>query len=74
MDPGTRRSSMNSEASFDYSPHFKKFNPKLRTEVHTDASNDGTSGMLLQFEDDVKHVVAYFSRQTTSLESCYHSY
>jgi hypothetical protein len=52
----------------------KVFNPDLTTEVHTDASKDGIAGMLLQVENKQKHVVVYFSCQTTTLESRYHSY
>lgn len=51
------------------------FDPNLETEVHTDASQIGLGGMLLQIDHDKnKHVVAYYSRQTSSFERKYHSY
>ncbi len=47
----------------------------LYTEVHTDASAIGLGGVLLQKQTDNKlHPVAYYSRQTSSTESKYHSY
>lgn len=51
------------------------FNPKLPTEVHTDASSIGYGAVLLQTHDDNnKKVVAYFSKVTQGAESRYHSY
>lgn len=51
------------------------FNPKLPTEVHTDASSAGYGAILLQVHSDgKKHVVAYFSRVTQGAENKYHSY
>lgn len=51
------------------------FDPKLPTELHTDASSIGYGGILLQEHDDKrKRVVSYFSRATHGAESRYHSY
>jgi ribosomal protein L21E len=57
-------------------PILKIFNPNWRTEVHTDASKVGVAGILFQINDttDKRHVIAYFSRQTTNAERHYHSY
>lgn len=56
-------------------PILAVFNPEFRTEVHPDASKVGLGGILIQFDiDDNKHVVAYYSRQTTKIEQRYHSY
>lgn len=55
-------------------PILKIFEPNLKTEIHTDASKLGLAGMLLQQKDNAKHVVSYFSRQTTPLEQKFHSY
>lgn len=56
-------------------PVLKIFDPNLMTEVHTDVSKDGIAGMLIQVdENNKKHVVAYYSRQTTALEKKFHSY
>lgn len=51
------------------------FDPKLLTEVHTDASSIGYGAVLLQVHpDSKKHVVAYFSKSTKGAEPKYHSY
>lgn len=51
------------------------FDPKLPTELHTDASSIGYGGILLQeHEGKRKRVVGYFSRATHGAESRYHSY
>lgn len=51
------------------------FNPKLPTELHTDASAIGYGAVLLQEHDGKrKRVVGYFSRATHGAESRYHSY
>lgn len=50
------------------------FDPERRTEVHTDASAVGVGAILLQEKDGRMAVVAYFSRQTTKDQRCYHSY
>lgn len=51
------------------------YDPKLRTEVHTDASSIGYGAVLIQVhETGHKRVVAYFSRRTQGAESKYHSY
>lgn len=56
-------------------PILKVFDPKLHTEVHTDASSAGYGGVLLQTHTDGKrHVVAYFSKVTQGAENKYHSY
>lgn len=50
------------------------FNPKLPVELHCDASADGYGAILIQKNNSMPHVVAYFSRRTTEVESRYHSY
>lgn len=51
------------------------YNPKLKTELHTDASSIGLGAMLLQFDSEGKqHVFSYFSKQTTCDQRQYHSY
>lgn len=56
-------------------PILKIFNPRLATEVHTDASSIGYGAILIQMdEDEKKHVVAYYSKTTQGAESRYHSY
>lgn len=50
------------------------FNPDLPIELHTDASCEGYGAILVQKKDDMPHVVEYFSRRTTEVESRYHSY
>lgn len=51
------------------------FDPKLPTELHTDASAVGFGAILLQEHPQKnKRVVGYFSRATQGAESRYHSY
>lgn len=57
-------------------PLLALYDPKLETEVHTDASSLGIGGILMQWQRDsrVLKPVAYFSRQTTPEEKHLHSY
>lgn len=57
-------------------PILSLYNPKLDTELHTDASAHGIGGILLQWQENprVLKPVAYFSRQTTPEERHLHSY
>lgn len=56
------------------------FNPKLETELHTDASQEGYGAILLQRAVDDQelhpelHPVQYMTRKTTDAERKYHSY
>lgn len=51
------------------------YNPKLDTELHTDASKLGLGGILLQKQENNKlKPVMFYSRQTTKEEQRYHSY
>jgi transposase InsO family protein len=50
------------------------YDPTRPTEVHTDASQDGIAGILLQKKDGKLHPVSYYSRQTTPTEKKWHSY
>lgn len=50
------------------------FDPKKHTKVHTDASAIGVGAILLQQVNDKMAVVAYYSRQTTADQRCYHFY
>ncbi|XP_052749153.1 uncharacterized protein LOC128200275 [Galleria mellonella] len=50
------------------------FDPDRETELHTDASSQGYGAILIQRIDKAPHVVEYFSRRTTDIESRYHSY
>lgn len=45
------------------------------TELHTDASQLGLGGILMQRDENNQlHLIAYFSRQTTKEVQRYHSY
>lgn len=50
------------------------FDPKLTTELHTDASSIGYGAILLQKVDNINKVVAYYSKRTSPAESRYCSY
>lgn len=50
------------------------YDPTSPTEVHTDASQDGVAGILLQKQDNKLLPVAYYSRHTNRAESKYHSF
>lgn len=55
-------------------PVLAHYNPTFETEVHTDASSEGLSGMLLQRGNDEKwHLVYCVSKKTTDVEKKYHS-
>ncbi|KAJ8729020.1 hypothetical protein PYW07_006716 [Mythimna separata] len=56
-------------------PVLKIYNPKLPTEVHTDASSIAYSAILLQqHPDSGLHAVQYMSRKTNDAEQRYSSY
>lgn len=57
-------------------PILSLYDPKLDTELHTDASALGVGGILLQWQQSprVLKPVAYFSRQTAPEERHLHSY
>ncbi|KAG6452699.1 hypothetical protein O3G_MSEX007747 [Manduca sexta] len=55
-------------------PLLALYNPKAKTEVHTDASSKGIAGILLQKSNGVLRPVAYYSRKTTKEEALYHSF
>lgn len=50
------------------------FDPELPVELHTDASAEGYGAILIQRKNNLPHVVEYFSRRTSEVESRYHSY
>lgn len=56
------------------SPLLIIFDPQLKTILYTDASRDGLSGILMQVTKQGEKPVAYYSRQTSSLEKKYHSF
>ena len=50
-------------------PVLSLFNPDSSTELHTDASQIGLAGILMQRGPDERlHPVAYYSRPTTDVE------
>lgn len=56
-------------------PVLHLFNPKLRSEMHTDASKVAISAIFLQRDENAQlHPVYYMSRKTTPAESNYSSY
>ncbi|XP_037944267.1 uncharacterized protein LOC119677070 [Teleopsis dalmanni] len=56
-------------------PILKLFDPKAKTEVHTDACSDGYGAILLQWGENAQlHPVEFLSRKTSSTERRYHSY
>lgn len=57
-------------------PVLALYDPKLETELHTDASSLGVGGILMQWQKETRVLkpVAYFSRQTTAEEKHLHSY
>ena len=55
-------------------PVLKNFRQNIETELHTDASQLGLAGILLQNEDKQRAPAAYYSRQTRKHEKIYHSY
>lgn len=55
-------------------PALAIYNPKARTELHTDGSSAGLGGVLLQEQSDSKlHAISCYSRKTTKDESKYTS-
>lgn len=50
------------------------FDPELPVELHTDASAEGYGAILIQKKNNLPHVVEYYSRRTSEVESRYHSY
>lgn len=50
------------------------FDPDRHTEVHTDASALGVEAVLLQQVNGNMAAVAYYNKQTTADQRCYHSY
>lgn len=56
-------------------PILALYDPKLETELHTDASKHGIAGILMQRSvDGLLRVVAYYSRKTTVDEQKLHSF
>ena len=56
-------------------PVLSLFNPDSSTELHTDASQIGLAGILMQRGPDERlHPVSYYSRRTADVERKYHSY
>lgn len=56
-------------------PVLHLYNPSAPTELHTDASAQGLGAILLQKQADAKWApVAYYSQNTNSAESRYHSF
>lgn len=55
-------------------PVLQLFDPSAPTELHTDASSIGLSGMLLQSGTDKKlHLIRCVSRKCSEIEATYHS-
>lgn len=56
-------------------PLLAMYDPKLETQLHTDACKNGLAGILLQRNcDGIFQPVSYFSRKTTPEEQKYHSF
>lgn len=56
-------------------PILALYDPKLETELHTDASKIGVAGILMQRgRDSLLRPVAYYSRKTTNDEQKLHSF
>lgn len=57
-------------------PVLRIFDPEALTEVHTDASQDGYGGVMLQRKENEKdlHPVFFMSCKTSDVEKRYHSY
>jgi hypothetical protein len=55
-------------------PVLAVFDPKLETELHTDASSLGYGAILMQRRGELSRVVAYYSKQSTREQKYYHSY
>lgn len=56
-------------------PVLALYDPKLETQLHTDASQIGLAGLLMQKQSDGKwKPVMYTSQQTSDSESRFHSY
>jgi hypothetical protein len=56
-------------------PVLALYNQEAITELHTDASMHGISGILLQYQKDgTLRSICYYSRQTSTAEQHYHSY
>lgn len=55
-------------------PLLTVFDPASPTELYTDASSLGYGAILIQRVDNIKKVIAYFSRRTSPAESKYCSY
>lgn len=51
------------------------YDPRRKTQLHTDASSIGFGAVLMQLQDDGKyHPVSYYSRKASDAESRYHSF
>lgn len=55
-------------------PVLALYDPAAETEVHTDASQDGIAGILLQKNEGKLRPVAFYSRHSNKAESRYHSF
>lgn len=64
----------NLKARLTERPILALYDANARTEVHTDASQMGIAGILLQEHEAQLRPVAYYSRHTNNAETRYHSY
>lgn len=55
-------------------PILAHYSPSAKTQVHTDASQEGLGAILMQENDGMFHPVSYASRRTTVDERKYHSH